>query len=534
MKTRQGLSAWTASRTVLVFSVFIELLLLCTPNAWAVPSFTRRYGVECTTCHSVWGALTPAGATFKLSGYRAINGIDLKPDSPDIEIAHGSLTMPSTLPLSFVTGVGYDSRTEKRSFSSTGGTNVNAGQNGTNDSRSGSTFALEDASIFMTSPLGKNLSAFVEFPMYETRAWEFTPTGLSSVYAQNFLNGNPAGDGKSAHIRFTTEKPAFEVAKFFWNNILGEGVQRDAVNLQLGITHPPLAYSPGKVKLAVDQNLIYERRGLDLISRTPVANLVGAEEADGLFRLSEPQGAIELFGMVVPGGKAEDVKNSPWVEYHVGISNGSNANADNNTKKDLYGRVTVKGKGQSFGIFAYHSSDTYGDALRTAGSIAGPLAGTNYLDGNTQGIMSGAQVANKHSTIGPHFTLSLAPFGIPLSLDNDILYRKDSNPTGFDVALKWKGGFHQLNWAISKQTAAYAHYDWINGDRFNDTGSTVNGVTGTTNVEARERAYVVGVQHLLNPNIKLIGEFRHHKFEDLVSSSSLKDDGFTARFMIAF
>ena len=29
----------------------------------------------------------------------------------------------------------------------------------------------------MTSPLGKHLSAFVEFPMYETRAWEFTPTG---------------------------------------------------------------------------------------------------------------------------------------------------------------------------------------------------------------------------------------------------------------------------------------------------------------------------------------------------------------------
>lgn len=521
MKARQGLSAWSVSRAVLAFSVFMELLLLCTPNAWAVPSYTRRYGVECSSCHTVWGALTAAGNTFKLSGYRAIMGVDLKPDTPDIEIARGSLTMPSTLPLSFITGVGYDSRTEKRSYNNTG---INAGVAGATADSSGSSINIEDASIFMTSPLGKNLSVFVEFPMFETKAWEFTPTGLSQVYAGNFI-------GASKHIKFADEKPVFEVAKFFWNNILGDSAPRDSANLLFGITHLPLAYASGKVRLSVNQYLIYERRGLDLISRTPTATLVGSADADdGLFRLGEPQGLVGLFGMFVPGGDVADAKNSPWVEYHLGMSNGSNAKADNNTKKDIYGRITLRGKGQSLGFFGYHSADTYDDGLRTAAS--NPALDSTGL--RSIGIMSGAQKPNQHSTFGPNFTLSLAPFGIPLWLDNDILYRKDSNPTGFDVAFKWKGGFHQLNWHMAKETIAYARYDWIRGDRFNDTASIYNGVHGSTLVEPREKDYVLGVQHLIAPNMKWTGEYRLHKFEDLAGTGNLKDNGFTVRFMMGF
>jgi hypothetical protein len=482
-----------------VFSTLFELLLLFSPSANAVPSYTRRYGVECSTCHSVWGALTAAGNTFKLSGYRAIFGVDLKPDTEDIEVNHGALVMPTTLPLSFVTGVGYDSRTEKRNFNG-GGTL----------SQTGSTIALEDASLFMTSPLGKNLSAFVEFPMYEARAWEFTPTGLSSVTAGNYT-------GAPKNLQFATEKPGFEVAKFFWNNLLGDSAPRDSVNLLFGITHLPLAYSPGKVRLPVNQDLIYERRALDLISRVDPATMLGVSD-EGLFRLSEPQGIIELFGMFVPGHTdMADAKSNMWAEYHVGISNGSNASGDNNSLKDIYGRFTLRAKGQAFGFFAYRSGDTYGDTLRTAGSVA------------NGGIMSGAQVSNKHTTAGPNFTLSLVPFGTPVWLDNDILYRRESNPTGYGVAFNWKGGMHQLNWQYSKVTMAYLRYDWVTGDRFNDI---VAG--GSTLVDPREKDYVLGVQTLVAPNLKLIGEYRDHKFDDLAGGGSLKDNGYTLRFMMGF
>ena len=524
MKTKQSVTSWSSLRTMFVLSALFEMLLLFSPSASAVPSYTRRYGVECSTCHSVWGALTAAGNTFKLSGYRAIFGVDLKPDTEDIEVAHGSLVMPSTLPLSFITGFGYDSRTENRTYK--GALNTTTVGTATTD-QTGSTMALEDSSIFMTAPIGKNLSAFVEFPMYETRAWEFTPTGLSSVYAANYV-------GASKNIQFAAEKPIFEVAKFFWNNLLGDAAPRDSVNLLFGITHLPLAYSPGKVRLPVNQDLVYERRALDLISRTPVTSLMSPDAADGLFRLSEPQSIMELYGMFVPGHAVTDAKNNIWAEYHVGISNGSNAAADNNTLKDVYGRFTVRGKGQSLGFFAYYSNDTYDDALRSGASIGAQTAGPTADPTRSVGIMSGAQVANKHTTYGPNFTLSMMPFGVPVWLDNDILYRQESSPTGFDVAFNWKGGFHQLNWQYSKQTMAYVRYDWIIGDRFDDTAVTANGVKGTTVVEPHENDYIVGLQTLVAPNLKMIGEYRDHKFDDLASTGSLHDSGFTLRFMIGF
>lgn len=507
MRTRLwGAVASLPRRTILLGALF-ELLVLATPDAMAVPSYTRRYGVECASCHTLWGALTQAGNTFKLSGYRAINGVPLKPDTPDIEVARGALTMPTTLPLSFITGVGVDVRTEKRTFAGS----LNAGSTGTL-SQSGSSFSLEDASIFMTSPIGPHLSAFVEFPMYEARAWEFTPTGLSSVYAANYV-------GAPSKLQFSTEQPGFEVAKFFWNNIAGDGVPKDSVNLLFGITHLPLAYSPGKVRLPVNQHLIYERRALDLISRAPVATLVGDAD-DYLFRLSEPQGIVELFGMLVPGGPQTDVKSKPWIEYHVGVSNGSNAKGDNNMNKDVYGRITWRGYGQSVGFFALRSQDTYDDKLRADAA--------SYVDAHGA-IMSGLRMRNGQTTYGPNFTLSMVPYGVPVSLDNDILFRRETAPTGYNVPFKWKGGLHQLNWIVSKETVAYAKLDWVRGNRFDDRPAG-----GSTLVEPKETAVTLGLQHLLAPAQKVIAEFRTHKFQDVAGAGELKDNGVTLRFMLGF
>jgi hypothetical protein len=476
-------------------------------EAQAVPSYTRRYGVECARCHSVWGGLTGAGNTFKLSGYRAINGVPLKPESEDIELAHGTLTIPTTLPLSFITGVGYDWRSEKREPA--GAPSRDA---------TGSTLALEDASIFLTSPIGNHLAAFVEFPMYESRAWEFTPTGEADVHAK-----------VPSHIQFPTEQPGFEVAKFFWNNLAGDALPRDSFNLLFGITHLPLAYSPGKVRIPVNQDLIYERRALDLISPNKVSDMLGTDVNDRLFRLSEPQGLLEGFGMYALKGEVTDVskKETPWLEYHLGISNGNNAKASAKADKDFYGRVTLRWYMQSVGFFAYHSNDTYDDDLRATASRSGNPG---------LGIMSGLNHSNSRNTFGPNFTANLGLWGIPVSLDNDVHFNRESDPTGFGQSFAWRGGFHQLNWFQSKETIAYARYDWISGDRYNDTAVSANGTTGLTLAEPREWDIVAGAQHLLNPNMKLIGEFRHHKFSDSATapSSTLTDNGFTVRFMVGF
>jgi hypothetical protein len=233
----------------------------------AVTSYSRRYNVSCSSCYTMWGALNGAGGTFRLSGYRAMFGNDLPPAQKDIDIAGGSISLPATFPLSIITGVGADYRREKREAS-----------DGASASRTGATLALEDASLFLSSPLGKHLSAFIEFPMYETKAWEFTPTGPAEANDKATVR----------NIKFKDESTVFEVARFLWNNLI-PGTPRNSTNLWFGISHPPLAYLPGKVRLSVNQYLIYDRRALDLISPKFVApdhdnNLLSKDQNDYLFR----------------------------------------------------------------------------------------------------------------------------------------------------------------------------------------------------------------------------------------------------------
>jgi hypothetical protein len=455
----------------------------------------------------MWGALTGAGVQFRLSGYRAIGGRDIKPVSDDMQIAKG-VTVPTTLPLSFVTGVGYDQRTEKREAS-----------NGTNLTSKGSSLALEDASIFMTSPIGAHFSAFVEFPMYETKAWEFTPTGP--------YEANNTSAGK--HIHFESESPTFEVAKFFFNNILGDSAPRDAVNVVGGITHLPLGYASGKVRLSVNQYLIYERRALDYLSPNKVSEVIGDAADEYLFRLGEPQIITGLFGMTTFGRPVTDVskRDTLWAEYHLGIMNGSNGKADNNTDKGIYGRIVFRWYGQSLGGESIIAGDTYDDNLREVASIAA----------NPVGIMSGLQNKNKMTRNGIDGTLTLVPFGVPVWLENQYMENRETDPTGFGKEFKWKGGFHQLNWQPSKVNIAYARYDYVKGDLFDDTTVVANGVRGITKVKPEETDWIAGYQHLIDQNIKFIAEYRHHEFKDTAGKpreAKLTDDGFTVRVMLGF
>jgi hypothetical protein len=485
--------------------------LLFTTSASAVPSYSRRYGVDCSTCHTVWGALNSGGVTFRLSGYRAINGRVLKPLSEDIELGNGSLTIPTTLPFSFVTGVGYDWRSEQRTNSS-----------GVSSTQKASSLALEDASIFLTGSFGKHLSAFVEFPMYETKAWEFTPTGPAEA---NSAPGSTATGGRQ--FQFPAENPTFEVAKFWWNDLV-ESAPPNSVNLLGGITHLPLAYPSGKVRLSVNQFLIYERRALDLISRNSVSAGIGASD-ETLFRLGEPQILLELNGILTFGSALTDTgkRETFWNEYHIGVSNGSNGKPDNNTTKDFYARYVMRWYNQTLGFFGYYSADTYDDAFRTNNAVGAPAG---------LGIMSGAQSQNKMGRTGLDFTLSAAPLGIPVSLDNQFMWNSESNPTGFGEEFKWRGGFDQLNWLLGRRDVLYARYDWIKGNAFDDRGSTANGQTGVTFSTPQEWDIVAGYQHLIEQNVKFIFELRRHEFRDTSTptASKLADNGGTARVMIGF
>lgn len=510
-----------AARKVLSFAVLVGLAMQLMPVAQAVPSYSRQYGQKCSACHNPWGGLTPPGLTFKLSGYRAMSGKDLKPVNPDIEITK-DFSLPGSLPLSIITGVGLESRTEKRES--------NQGITPAVTSK-GTTLALEDLSIFLTSAMGKHFAYFIEFPMYETKAWEFTPTGN---YEARY---NTASDKQIKHV---TEIPSFEVAKFFWNNLFGESAPRDSVNLLAGITHPPLAYSPGKVRLSVNQYLVYERTGLDLISPRKVDDVVGGNPNDFIFRLSEPQVLAEAFGMLTFGKPVTDVakKDTLWAEYHIGISNGANGKAANSSTPSMYGRLIFRYYGQSFGVFGWKSSDSYSDKIRTTGSLAFNPTGN--------GIMSGLNNPNEVTRFGPDMTLSLAPWGIPVNMENQYMSNKESNPTGFGKAMTWKGGFHQINYRPSNIQALYVRYDYIKGDAYDDTTVVLNGNRGITRSTPKENDWIFGYQRMIQEHIKWVFEYRHHQFDDTArggviptlgvatNPARLTDDGFTLKCMFGF
>ncbi len=492
--------------TTIAAALCAGFLLLHASPASAVPTYSRLYGVSCTGCHSMWGSLTVAGATFRLSGYRAMNGKDLTPTEKPIELAGGALTLPGTFPASLITGAGVEFRHEDRAAATATDSVVRTGLN----------FTVMDASIFLTGPLGKHLSFFIEFPMFESKAWEFTPTGPAEA------NDRTRGD-----LQLATESPVFEVAKFWWNNLLGDAAPRDSVNLLGGITHLPLAYPSGKVRLSVNQYLVYERRGLDYISPKKVdGELFTTEVADRVFRLGEPQGMFEVNGMIVPGKPVTDVgkRQTLWLEYHAGVTNASNAQSDGNTAKGVYGRFVGRWYNQSLGVFGFWTPNIFDAAMIAEGSAGIP---------GVTAVMADRQFSNASTRVGPDATLSLAPFDIPVNLENQILYNRESNPTGFDKEFVWWGGFHQLNWIIAPRKAVtYVRYDWISGKSFDDTAAG-----GITVAHPSEWDIVAGLQFLFLENFKLIGEYRHHRFEDTAGSprtATLTDDGFTLRAMAGF
>jgi hypothetical protein len=103
----------------------------------------------------------------------------------------------------------------------------------------------------------------------------------------------------------------------------------------------------------------------------------------------------------------------------------------------------------------------------------------------------------------------------------------------FDRHFTWRGGFSQLNWKPFESLIAYGRYDWLHGDRFDDTD--VGGVTGP--VRPREWAAVTGLQWYPLVNLRLIAEYSRHAFMNNASSPShqkVEDDFFTIRAALAF
>ena len=150
---------------------------------------------------------------------------------------------------------------------------------GSRAGQTGSSLDLEDVDIFLATPLGKHLSAFLEFPLFETHAEaKDGPTGPAEA--------NNTVIASRRDIQFTTESPAFEMGKLIWNDLLPDAIlPTDSFNIEAGVDQLPTPFSAEANRLSVNPYLIYRRRALDLLSPTPVGTLLVGNEGDRLLRL---------------------------------------------------------------------------------------------------------------------------------------------------------------------------------------------------------------------------------------------------------
>ena len=480
--------------------------------AAAVPAFARRYGMTCSSCHTSWPALNATGYAFKLSGYRRLNGHVIEPTTKDIELAMGALAIPTIPPLAVEAYTGFDWQKIQRRAS-----------DGSTASQTGSSFDLNSASLFLATPLGEHLSTFFEFPLFETQAPDADfPNGPSGADA--------TGVDSTRDIQFGTEVPGFEMGKIMWNSLVPVSLAPpDSLNIKVGADQLPTGFSPEANRLSVRSYLVYRRRALDLLSPIQADDLLPNNDGDRLLRLGEPQIQVALNGILVPFGAVTDLGKPETlaVDYEIGITNGSNLNTDPNTQKDLFGHVGIRWWGQQIGFFGYWSPDVYDDRQRETAAIS------------NGGIMSGQQLANRMYSFGPDLTLSLEPAGIPVWLETQILFNRESDPTGFKKPFSWWGGFTQLNAKLPvgarflQWVTGYARYDWLSGDTFDDVPA--GGVTGV--VQPREWQAVGGLQWYILENLKIITEYSRREFTNDKSAPQherLVDSFFTFRAAIGF
>ena len=92
-----------------MFAIALGGVMVAPEESSAVPAFARQTGYDCNSCHfQYFPKLSAMGRAFKLGGYRDTS-IDL--------IEGDNISMPATMPVSFITKFKYVMKTHKESHS---------------------------------------------------------------------------------------------------------------------------------------------------------------------------------------------------------------------------------------------------------------------------------------------------------------------------------------------------------------------------------------------------------------------------------
>ncbi|MBU0559726.1 MAG: hypothetical protein KJ799_09950 [Bacteroidetes bacterium] len=400
-----------------VFSISILFLILIGSLNYteAIPSFARKYKTSCATCHAPYPKLNPFGEAFRQNGYRFPGGDEQFTKEEPVSIGSEAYkrVWPEAIWPSSLPG------TSPVSFRTR--FNYTVDKNDANELES--TFNPPALQVIATGTFGDDVSFYVGAHLFED---------------------GEVGSIDRAFIRL--------------NDLFASSLEGNVLNLRIG------QFIPDIVPFATNHRGIYNTA----FAFNTYSPLMG-ESFGGAHGHGNTPFGIEQFqlGAEVTGVITHSLK------YTAGLVNGNFANADNNSKRDIYGRLSYK-----FGGLGY---DGYTE----------DQSATSYENSFALGVLT-------YSGIGTESEVNydITRFGVDFNLYLQKLNVFGGYITGID-------GDEELNYNLFFAEATYEVYPWLFGScRYEQASpeglSTIK--RATPNITA---LYIANVKFLVESRIDL-------------------------------
>ena len=407
--------------------VFAATIFMLLPSsANAMPAFARKYKLGCNVCHTLYPQLNRFGRDFRDNAFRM-------PDEIENVLKKRSGTPPA----------------------GPAGGPAGEPQNPADDDfwsfiPDAVPFAIQTKVHNLIDPKGtvKNDFQVEELQLQAAGTW----TPRVSYYLHHHLaeEGEP-GELYTGWVRF--------------NNLAGS----NWFNVTIGQVELPLSFSPEIERLTVFEYLAFDRT-------------LGANP----FNLATPQLGVQYFGQSEGGTKV-------WLGVANGVGlavNEATETFDNNSFKDVYGRVTQEMEEHYVGGFAYF--------------------------GRGRGLFSDGDAFNDNFVrVGGDAFVNLNP----IIIYGSGLYARDSNPLGTGEGRSLWGGFVEGDLFVNDRAVLLFRLDGVRQKLpafFTASEEGDEGGAEEVESESEEEApfrvntlsFTPGVQYLVVPNVKLGFEYQ--------------------------
>lgn len=272
-----------------ILLIALLIFLLFPDNAYAIPTWARKYKTSCVTCHATYPKLNSFGESFRMNGYKYPNDDEDKVKEEPLELSSESYkkvwpksVWPNSIPMTSTLSI-----RGRSAFETTTVNNATTAE-----------FARPALQLLASGSIGENLTAFVGAHLFE--------------------------DGEVGSI----DRLFLRV-----NNVFTRLLPEKFLNIQVGQFIPELVPFATNHRGLTNSAYAFNTYDPTMGSSFVTTHAHGA----GPFGIEAFQLGVEANGII-----------KSRLRYVLGIVNGSGTEVDINSDKDFYGRLCYKIGGMGF------------------------------------------------------------------------------------------------------------------------------------------------------------------------------------------